>query len=107
VPGGNAVRIILQYFDGCPSWRVADERVREALARLGVDEGDLVLQEVATEEDAARLAFAGSPTILVDGLDVFDDRTAVSGLACRRYRTGTGLEGSPSVDQLVTALSRA
>ena len=101
------MKIVLQYFDGCPSWRVADERVREALARLGIDERDLVLQEVATEEDAVRLAFAGSPTILVDGRDLFDDRTAVSGLACRRYRTGAGLAGSPTVDQLVAALSRA
>jgi hypothetical protein len=29
------MRITLQYFDGCPNWRVANENLRRALQRAG------------------------------------------------------------------------
>ena len=58
----------LLYFGGCPHWTVAEQRLRSALARVGRgDEIHHVLVE--TPEDAERLGFLGSPTILVDGHD--------------------------------------
>jgi hypothetical protein len=60
---------------------------------------------VETPEDAERLGFVGSPTILIDGHDPFARRDELPRMACRVFSTPNGLEGSPSVEQLVDALS--
>jgi hypothetical protein len=94
----------LQYFGGCPHWTVAEQRLRSALLRVGRgDEVQHVLVE--TPEDAERLSFLGSPTILVDGRDPFARGGEQPGLACRVYSTADGREGSPTVEQLVEVLS--
>jgi hypothetical protein len=93
------MQITLQYFDDCPNWRVADERLRAALDAVGrSDPIDYV--RVVTDEDAERLQFRGSPTILIDGRDPFGVPGSAVGLACRIYRTPSGLAGSPTVEQL-------
>ncbi len=93
------VRVTLRYFDGCPSWRVAYEGLRD----LG-HEPELEL--VTTAEDAERLHFVGSPTILIDGRDPFlTARLASYGLTCRLFQTPDGVAGSPTVDQLREALT--
>ena len=99
------VRVTLRYFDGCPNWRTADERVREALERTGRSAVEVQYERVETQDDAERLAFVGSPTILVDGIDPFAVADAPVGLACRVYATPEGLRGSPTVDQLVAVLA--
>ena len=62
---------------------------------------------VRTDAEAGELRFPGSPTILIDGCDVFLDGHAVVGLSCRLYRSAEGASGSPSVEQLTAALARA
>ena len=48
---------------------------------------------------------AGSPTILVDGRDLFPRSTEWSGgLACRLCRTPAGSVGVPGVEDIMTAL---
>ena len=61
--------------------------------------------EVTSPEDAERLSFRGSPTVLVDGLDPFADPSAPVGLSCRVSATPEGLRGSPTVEQLVQVLA--
>ena len=92
--------VVLQYFDDCPNWRVADDRLREALRMLGRDDNAVRYLEVATAEDAERIGFRGSPTILVDGRDPFGSPDSPVGLACRVYGNGS----VPSVERLVQAL---
>jgi hypothetical protein len=95
--------VTLQYFTGCPSWQVADER----LAQLATERPDLTVryQLVETVEDAERVGFHGSPSIVVDGVDVFDGPDAGVGLACRLYQTPDGPAGAPTLDQLRAALA--
>ncbi len=93
----------LLYFDGCPNWRVAEQRLREAVALTGADI-DVVLLNVVTSEDAERLSFRGSPTVLINGTDPFAEPEAPVGLSCRLYRTDAGLAGSPTVQQLMDVL---
>lgn len=93
------------YFDECPNWKIAAER----LAVIAVErEGTTVTRKlVTTAEEAEKAGFYGSPSILADGADVFADATASVGLACRRYVTPDGLTGSPTLNQLRASLSPA
>lgn len=98
------MKVQLLYFDDCPSWQVADRRLREALDAVGADvEVERVLVE--TPEEAVARDFHGSPSVLIDGADPFARDGAGVGLACRLYATPAGLQGSPTVEQLVEALT--
>ena len=101
------MEITLLYFEGCPNWREAEGRLRRALEALGQPASVLVLRRVEAPEDAERLAFRGSPTILVNGVDPFADPMAPIGLACRVYRSGDGSDTAPTVSQLIQALTAA
>jgi len=90
--------ITLLYFEGCPNWTTADERLR----RLAVERPDLSVthQLIETPEEAYRVGFLGSPSIRVDGVDVFAEPGAGVGLSCRRYLTPDGYQGAPTLEQL-------
>lgn len=100
----TVVTVSLLYFDGCPNWHVADERLRAALVAVGRPDDAVEHVLVSTPEEAEEAQFRGSPTVLVDGRDPFSDPNAPVGLACRLYRTDEGLAGSPTVEQLVAVL---
>lgn len=89
--------VTLLYFDDCRSWRTTDRRLR----RLA-DEHVFTLRRhrVETLDAAERWEFRGSPTVLVDGRDVFAVGDEPVGLACRIYDTPDGMAGSPTVEQL-------
>ncbi len=97
------MEVTLLYFDGCPSWRVADER----LAVLSAERPDVVVTRrvVDTPEEAERTGFLGSPSILVEGVDVFAEPGAQVGLSCRRYPTPEGYAGAPTLEQLRAAFA--
>lgn len=82
------------------------DRLREALLAEGLTNIEPILERLATPEDAERLRFVGSPTVLVDGLDPFADGDVAFGLSCRVYQTPDGLAGTPTVEQLREALQR-
>ncbi len=66
-----------------------------------------ILERVETPEDAERLRFVGSPTILLDGRDPFAGATVAFGLTSHVYQTPEGLAGSPTPEQLRAALRAA
>ena len=100
------MRVQLLYFEGCPNWQIAEARLRDALVAVGIAE--LVeLVEVNTHEQAVRLGFRGSPSVMVDGRDLFAPPGAAYGLMCRVYSTPEGLQGSPTTEQWVAALADA
>ncbi|WP_369795266.1 thioredoxin family protein [Cellulomonas sp. KRMCY2] len=74
------MRIQLLYFDECPSWQVADARLREALAAVG-NTTDVERVLVTTADAAESWGFHGSPSVLVDGEDPFAEPGAPVG--CR------------------------
>lgn len=98
------MEITLQYFDGCPNWQLARDRLRQALRSTGRGEGAVTYERIESPEQAERARFRGSPTILVDGRDPFGDEDTPVGLSCRIFRTEAGAEGAPSVLQLVKVL---
>lgn len=96
--------VTLLYVDHCPSYSLAAERLRAAIACAGVDAPRVTWRAVHDIRSAAAAGFAGSPTLLINGVDPFPKPVSVGGLCCRLYRTEDGLNGAPSVDQLVVAL---
>jgi hypothetical protein len=94
------------YFDGCPTYVAAEKTVREALAEQGI-EARVELVAVNTEEEAERLRFPGSPTIRLDGRDLFPAPEREDWrLGCRVYATPEGLKGSPTAEMLKDALTK-
>ncbi|MFE6736335.1 hypothetical protein [Microbacterium sp. NPDC057650] len=91
------------HIDGCPSTEIAVAGVHEAAASLGLDV-TVATRLLRTPEDAAAAAFAGSPTILVDGEDLFPSEGRTGRLACRVYPTDAGLRGAPTAEQINAAL---
>jgi hypothetical protein len=103
----RSLRVTLRYFDGCPHWRTLYDRLRQVLREEGLTDVEPLLEQVGTLEDAERLRFVGSPTILMEGRDPFGGAKESFGLSCRVYRTPDGLAGSPTLDQLRVALREA
>lgn len=98
------VEVTLRYFGSCPNWQTTAARLRAALDSTGHANTVVRHEKVETSNDAERLGFVGSPTILVDGQDPFLSPGTPVGLACRVYRTPKGLRGSPTVEQLRAVL---
>ena len=98
------MEIELRFFDDCPNWKATSTLLRSIIDELGLD-ATLLTRRVETPEEAAALAFHGSPTVIINGEDPFADKDAPVGLACRIYRTETGFTGAPSAEQLRNALS--
>lgn len=94
------------YIEGCPHWVEALRLARAAAREAGAAEVDVVVTEVRTGEQAARLGFGGSPTILVGGKDPFPG-SRIRGLGCRVYQTSRGLAGVPEHGMLVAAIRSA
>ena len=97
--------ITLLYFEGCPNWKLMHER----LAAIASERPDVTVtqQLVDSLDDAERLGFHGSPSMLVDGVDPFTTAGAAIGLACRVYQTPEGPSGAPSLEQVRAATAQA
>ena len=80
----------LLWWRECPSWERTLEILREEMGSLGIDPGSVQVREVATDADAEREGFAGSPTVRVDGGDVQPTGDEPAGLTCRVYRHRDG-----------------
>lgn len=99
------MRYELQHIDDCPNWEIASAQLREALDATGHGNDPLVIRTVRDRAEAEQMGFAGSPTILANGIDLFPGSEGTSALACRVYATPSGLSGSPTVAQLVEAIT--
>jgi len=94
------MRITVQYFDGCPHWKLADRRLANVLRELNGDHFTIEYQLIDSPEMAERVGFHGSPTILIDGHDPFATGTEPIGMSCRVFRTEHGAQGAPTEAQL-------
>ena len=88
------MKIEVLHFDGCPTYETATKTLRAILAEARV-EADIKLVAINSDAEARGLRFPGSPTIRVDGRDLFplDEREDWS-LGCRVYATSEGLRES-------------
>ena len=98
------MRVEILRISECPNWVEAGTRVEAALAELGRGDVEVTYRLLTDSVQAAAVPFAGSPTILLDGVDAFPSGGRTTDLACRVYRSETGFAGVPSVAQLVEAI---
>ena len=99
------MRVEVLYFDGCPTYQAAEKILRRLLAQEGA-EAEVELMAVNTDEEARRLRFPGSPTIRIDGEDLFPVPVRAGyALGCRMYATPEGLKGSPTPEMVRASLA--
>lgn len=100
----------LLWWEGCPSTERALTELRATLAELGLPE-DVAMREIRTDAEAEMASFTGSPTILIDGVELMarlgrgaGDEPA--GLNCRVYVRRDGrVSPTPDPQDLRDALS--
>ncbi len=100
------MKVELFFWAGCPSHPEALELIQAVIAEHGLA-ASVELHEVFTQEEAVELAFPGSPTIRVDGVDVDPlGAGAAPSLTCRVYRLPDGRPSPvPSREQVEEALT--
>ncbi|MFI6437801.1 alkylmercury lyase family protein [Streptomyces sp. NPDC050759] len=101
----DTMRITVLTVPDCPDAPVVEARLAQALDGRDAEVDRI---EVGGPEQAARLGMAGSPTVLIDGVDPFAVPGAPTSLSCRLYGgPGGRVEGAPSVAGLRDALADA
>jgi hypothetical protein len=113
------IEVELLWWEGCPSTDHARGLVRTCLDELGLDGVGIEMVEIETDAQAGARGFRGSPTILINGIDLIelagsedagDDQIAA--VSCRLYHRRDG-RVSPTPDPadvraaLALALDRA
>lgn len=104
-PYGSDVNIDVLHVPDCPSLEDARARLGAAMREAGVTATVREIK-VVTSEAAAAAGMHGSPTILIDGSDPFVSGPPDASLSCRLYRSADGVDGAPSVVELIEVLSR-
>ncbi|MEU9821725.1 MULTISPECIES: hypothetical protein [unclassified Pseudonocardia] len=102
----EAMRVELLVIRDCPNEETAASRLRDGLDATGHEATPVEVRTMTEESIAGTPEFAGSPTILIDGIDPFAEQTAgPAGNSCRIYRSEAGVSGAPSLEQLRQVLS--
>jgi hypothetical protein len=97
------MKIEVLYFEDCPNYLPALDRLRRVLREEGVNV-DVREVEVKDASAAERLGFIGSPTVRINELDIETAARSLTGggFACRRYASGL-----PSETMIRAALREA
>ena len=97
--------ITLVYDADCPNLPAARGALRKALEHEGLEPQWVEYDRAAPGTLALLLRF-GSPTILVEGVDVGGEAGhAAAAASCRAYRGERGLSGVPSAESIAVAIA--
>lgn len=95
------MRVELLVVPDCPNEAPTHERLRLALDDAGRFDTSIIVHTVTEDVLGSVPAFAGSPTVLIDGVDPFAGQaTQAATLSCRIYRSTGEVSGAPSLDEL-------
>lgn len=103
----SAPKIELLYFNDCPSWKNALEVLNAVLDKFEIKKNVSIIQ-VETHEEAQKHKFTGSPTIRINGQDLYPIEQTQYALGCRMYQTPDGFRGWPTqamLEESIGALS--
>src|ERR687894_1924651 len=101
------MRVELLWWEGCPSYPETLADLERTLAAAGLDSHVHVV-EIQSDEQARRERFPGSPTIRIDGDDIFPcPEGGPYSLTCRIYRLRDGSASpTPDPEDLLEAIRR-
>jgi len=99
------MKVELFYFDGCPAWQDGVKNLEIALQEEGLT-ASVETVKVIDNSDAVRLRFLGSPSIRIDGRELWPEQRENYSLSCRVYSTPEGLKGTPTVEMLKQAIQQ-
>ena len=97
------MKIDLLHIAECPSWTTCLKNIKHALIDLD-DDSKINVYLLDSSDREGFSMFHGSPTILVDGHDIFPVDDYDGDLSCRVYLTPEGLRGMPSTVQIFERL---
>jgi hypothetical protein len=98
------VEVELLVIPDCPGADEARALLRTALDDVGLSACPIPVTIVDTDDAARTRRFAGSPTFLVDGTDLFEGGPTSGSMACRVYATPEGPRNVPALRDLREAL---
>ena len=87
------------FFDGCPSWETALQNLQAACALEGLT-WSIEPVEVCDDDDAAARRFLDSPSVVIDGQDLWPEVRKAYYMSCRMYGTPEEMRGWPTVEML-------
>lgn len=97
------MQIELLHITECPSWVACLKNLKHALIDLDIDT-EIKVTRIESSNIEQHRQFQGSPTILVDGRDLFAVDDFDGALSCRVYKTPDGLRGMPNSQQITEQL---
>lgn len=102
------MKIEVLYVDHCAHYSQCLSQLKELLRREEVD-ADLHMVPVASEEEAQRQRFLGSPTVRVNGVDVEPGAASRTdfGVQCRLYQDSADFRGTPPEEWIISAIRRS
>jgi len=78
--------IEFQYFDGCPNSKESLKNLSDLQKEIGILDSQIKISEIPDLESAQKLNFQGSPSILIDGIDIYTGNKPNSfNYSCRIY----------------------
>ncbi len=98
------LHIEMFYFEDCPSWKMAQESLEGILQKHNI-EAKVQLIRVETDQEARDHHFVGSPSIRVNGEDLFPVNHEHYALGCRVYQTPDGMRGWPTTEMIEDTLT--
>ena len=99
-----ALQIDILYTEDCTDWEIAAQLLQQALDDLGL-EAEIQYWLITSDREATEVDFIGSPTIRVNGYDLFPAHSDIpAGLRLRSYITEEGVLGHPTYAMLYEAL---
>jgi mercuric ion transport protein len=96
--------ITLVYDTDCPNLPAARGALRKAFEHEGLEPQWVEYDRAAPGTPAPLLRF-GSPTILVEGVDVAGEAGNAAAASCRVYQGVRGLSGVPSAETIAVAIA--
>lgn len=86
-------KISFLYFEGCPNSEPTYQNLLEALRELNLNI-DVEKINVADLETAKKVKFMGSPSIYVNGIDIYTEKTPDNtSYSCRTYNINNQITG--------------
>jgi len=98
-------KIQLLSIEDCPNSAQVLYNLHQALSILKIDiKPDQIM--IHDDLEADHYSFQGSPSIKVDGVDLWERKAEEYHMGCRVYPTPSGLSGCPPVSMLVERIKK-